>query len=319
MTRTALLASILILVAACDKAKQGLGRGLGAGDDADVVTDPLPLSPKPDILFQVFGERDDPRMIPIAAIVSGSLKAINLTAADWKRFDSLYTRSETRYTAYQGGVAAGHAVVRQGMWEKQSPIYSLPSCRNLTPLAAVKLEGPIKSGFTVELFASTSPLATAPKGQAMADELASKEGRIIGHAVGEKAGLEGSALDSLDFNVRAINTGATAEPTLVVSFVDPGADDGQQGARTAHVFAIADRKGGEYAPSFEHSVSGSAAGAEYYRFLDHLDVTGDGVDEIFLERWQNDGDTYLVVMGFTGGRWQEIFRGRPSWCLDVRK
>lgn len=319
MTRTALLASILTLVVACDKAKQGLGRGLGGGDDADVVADPLPLSPKPDILFQVFGERDDPRMIPIAAIAGGALKAINLTAADWRRFDSLYTRSGTTYTAYQGGIAAGQAVVRQGMWEKESPIYSLPSCRNLTPLAAVTLQGPIKSGFTVELFASTSPLPTASKGKPMANDAASAEGRAIGHAVGEKAGLDRATLDSLDFNVRAVNTGATPDPTLVVAFVDPGADDGQRGVRTAHVFAIADRKGSAYAPSFEHSVSGSASGAEYYRFIDHLDVTGDGVDEIFLERWQNDGDTYLVAVRYTAGRWQEAFRGRPSWCLDVRK
>lgn len=319
MTRIALLASILLLLPGCDKAKQGLGRGLGTGDAAEPMGEPLALFPRPDILFQVFGERDDPRMIPVAAIAGGSLKQINLSLTDWRQFDSLFTRSGMRYTAYQGGVAAGQVTVRQGMWEKAQPIYSLPSCKVLTPLAAVTLDPGLKAGFTVELFATSDTLSTAPKGKPMAADVAAKEGRAVGHGVGERSGLRPSTLDSLDFNVRAINTGATAEPTLVVAFVDPGAEAEDERAETAHVFAIADRKGDAYVPTFEHGVSGSAASAEFFRFIDHLDVTGDGVDEIMLERWQNDGDTYLLVMKYTGGRWQEIYRGRTSWCLDVKR
>jgi hypothetical protein len=85
------------------------------------------------------------------------------------------------------------------------------------------------------------------------------------------------------------------------------------------VFAIADRSGDRYAATFTHAVNASTVTAMYRRYVDHLDLTGDGVDEIVLEGWQAGGDTYLMVLGFREGKWTEVFRGSSSWCVQKAK
>lgn len=324
MRRVARAVALACLVAtgtaaACDKGGPG-GSGGGSGEGAEPAGPRLDLSSKPDILFQVFGERDDPRMIPIAAIKGGGLQRIELDADGWKMFDGLYMRSPATIALYQDGRKVGDARVRQGMWEKEGePLYSLPSCRLLTPLAALALGDGMKARYTVEYLASTATLGRKPSGATMPADVATRAAREVAYGVGDRGGITQSTLDSLDFRAVAIHTGASAEPTLVASFIDPSASEGTSEGTARHVFAIADRSGDRYAATFTHSVNGPANNATYRRYVDHLDVTGDGVDEIVLEGWQTGGDTYLMVLGFRGGRWEEVFRGRSSWCIEKEK
>ena len=317
MSRLAILATILIVASGCDKAM------LGARKDADAAEPPpgerFDLAQKPHVLFQIFGERDDPRMIPVAAIVNGKLGPINLGAQGWREFDSLYTRSGGTATIYHDGRAAGTATVRQGMWEKEgAALYSLPGCRLLKPLAAVTLSGAPTDGYTVEYLATTATLGSREARVTMPKDAAARTARALGYAIGQPAGLDNAVLDSLDFYATAIATGATTEPTLIASFIDPGAQGDSTSGDAAHLFVIADRKGGDYVPTFRHVVNGSAGQAMYRRYLDHLDIDGDGVDEIVLEGWQYGGGTQLLVLSFRNGQWEETFRAAASWCLDRR-
>ena len=66
-----------------------------------------------------------------------------------------------------------------------------------------------------------------------------------------------------------------------------------------------------------HSVKDSAP--EFRRLIDHVDLTGDGVDELVLEGWRAGSDTYLVIMKYEGRRWREVARGGTSWCADAAK
>ena len=318
MSRLAILATILIVASGCDKAMLGGRRDVDAAEPPE--SERFNLAQKPDVLFQVFGERDDPRMIPVAALVNGKLGPINLGAQGWRAFDSLYTRSGGTATVYHDGRAAGTATVRQGMWERaNAPLYSLPGCRLLKPLAAVTLSGAPTDGYTVEYLASTATLRSREGSVAMPKDVAARTARALGHAVGKPAGLDAATLDSLDFYATAIATGATAEPTLIASFIDPGAQgDSTSGASAAHLFVISDRQGGDYVPSYRHVVNGSAGQAMYRRYVDHLDIDGDGTDEIFLEGWQYGGGTQILVLSFRDGQWTEVFRTTGSWCLDRR-
>ena len=85
------------------------------------------------------------------------------------------------------------------------------------------------------------------------------------------------------------------------------------------MFALADEIGGSYAPTFRHSASGSVGSAEFRRYIDHLDLNGDGIDEIVLEGWQFAGETFVSVLSYSNGEWRESFRGRSSWCLSKPK
>ena len=320
-TTRAALALLLLALSACDKVKAAAGgSGDASGETVARVAPQLDLSSKPNILFQVFGERDDPRMIPIAAMRNGALQRIELDADGWKSFDGLYMRSPAAITLYHDGRRIGEATVRQGMWEKDGePLYSLPSCRVLTPLAALKLGSGIKSGYTVEYLASNASIGKVQEGGTMPADVANRAAREVAYGVGDRASIPASSLDSLDFRAVAIHTGSTPEPTLVASFIDPDASEGGAEGIARHVFAIADRSADRYAATFTHAVNAPASSATYRRYVDHLDVTGDGIDEIILEGWQAGGDTYLMILSFKDGKWSEVFRGGSSWCVEKEK
>jgi hypothetical protein len=304
----------------CDKAKAiSL---VSTSPTAEVAPrEELDLSKHPTILFEVFGERANPQMVPIGVLEGGKLRAIQLSTAGWKNFDRIYHHPGTTYNLYQDGRAVGTTTVKQGMWSKpDAPLYSLPNCQSLIPLAAVSLDSRVPAGITVEFLATSAALTHPAAASSLTPSAVASLSREIGMQLAETSHIPRARLDSLDFHAQAMTTGATPNPTLVVSYVDPnGEEAAAHGDETSYLFAIADKAGGAYTPSYARVVNGSGAHAEYRRFVDHLDLHGDGVDEIILEGWQNGGDTYLAVMRYKAGHWQEVFRGATSWCLDPKR
>jgi hypothetical protein len=175
----------------------------------------------------------------------------------------------------------------------------------------------VKTGITVEFLATSVDLPGARPTSPLAPSAAVTLAHDVGARVAEGAKIPRTRLDSLDFHAVAIGTGSTGDPTLVVSYVDPNAEEAAaHGDGTSYVFTIADKVGADYSASFTSTVNGSAAHAQYRRYVDHLDLDGNGIDEIVLEGWQYGGDTYPVILRFKDGQWHEIFHGAASWCLD---
>lgn len=257
-------------------------------------------------------------MVPLASLEGGKLRPIRLSPGGWRTFDRLYHRPGTTYVLYQDGRPVGQATVKQGMWSRpQSPLYTLPNCQNLIPLAAVSIESKVTAGITVEFLATSDTLPIAKPGNPITTSAAVTLARDIGAKVAEQAHIPRTRLDSLDFHAQAVNTGATQDPTLVVSYIDPNAEEAAaHNDETSYLFAIGDKIDGEYAPTFSQTVNGSAARGQYRRYVDHLDLDGNGIDAIVLEGWQYGGDTYPMIMRYKQGRWVEIFRGTSNWCLD---
>jgi hypothetical protein len=319
MGRRRLLATTLILALGCDKARQLAGGSAGAEvPDAPAVAH-LDLTSRPDMLFQVYGERDDPRMIPIGVLRNGKIERISLGASGWKQFDDLYGKVGAQYPVYQGGHAIGRVTVRQGMWEDgKDPLYTLPSCKLMVPQSAVTLDAGGKPGYTVSLFASTRELHETP-----VTPMEQSEVDRIGHQVAERvattSGLDKSTIDSLDFHAVAASTGLSKWPTIVITLIDRRADE-QSSAHehTTHLLIVADRGDGasEYSPTFKHIVDGDASTGDFRRFIDAIDVAGDGKAELVLEGWKFGGDTFLLFLQYNNGSWTELYRGRSSWCLD---
>lgn len=317
--RHAMLALILAGASGCDKAKDLLQAGQAAVPPQVAPEEALKLDAHPIILFQIFGERSAPRMIPIAALREGRLDTIRLDQRGWSRFDELYLRAGVSYTIYNGGQSRGKLTVNQGMWERPESIYSLPGCRTLTPIAAVSVNADVRGSFTVELLASNGELGAPRTGPVPSTAQISALTRRLAAEAGETVGISQALLDSLDFHARAINTGRQY-PTLIASFIDPSAETARSStARAAHMFMVADADvEGNYYSTYVHATNGPLAGSEYRRFFDHLDVTGDGLDEIIVEGWQFGGDTFLAVLELRDTGWQEVFRTRSNWCLDER-
>jgi hypothetical protein len=314
MKRFALIATILVVAAGCDKTKAVLGLGKPPEPEGPPLEARLDLARRPDVVFQLFGERDDPRMVPVAAIVDGALKPIELTASGWREFDAMYTRSNRSYALYRDGAAIGEVRVRRGMWEpRDQPLYTLPGCPLVTPLSAVSLETSVRLSYTIEALAATPGIRVQPKPPVKSTKALEARARRVAHEVARSAGIDTASLSPNGFNFVAINTGAGAAPTLVASYLDPESSD--RNGTTSHVVIIADDAGAGYHPTFQHAASGPVSAAEFRRYVDHLDVNGDGIDEIMLEGWQFAGETFLAILGYANGEWREVFRGRSSWCL----
>jgi hypothetical protein len=318
MKRFALIATILVVAAGCDKTKAALGLGGTKEPEGPPIGARLDLSKRPEVLFQLFGERDDPRMVPLAAIVDGMLKPIELTASGWREFDAMYTRANKSYVLYRDGASIGEVRVRRGMWERSGePLYTLPGCRLTTPLSAVTLETNVRLSYTIEALAATSGVMVPPKPAAKVVKGLESRALRIALDVARGVGMDTATLRPSAFHFTAINTGATKSPTLVTSFLDPEASD--RNGWTAHVFALADDAGAGYQPTFRHPTSGPMLSTEFRRYIDHLDINGDGIDEIVLEGWQFAGETFVSVLGYANGEWGEVFRGKSSWCLSRPK
>ncbi|HET6680140.1 MAG TPA: hypothetical protein VFG84_03000 [Gemmatimonadaceae bacterium] len=311
MKRIALTLGMLVAVVACDKA-----RAIDAASDAQAAnaTESIDLSKQPEIVFQLFGERDDPRMIPIAAIVGGALQPIELSDAGWHRFDAMYARAGTSYPLYRDGSLAGSASVRRGMWSAgEEPLYSLPGCSRLRPLSAVTLATAATVGYTVEFLATTPGLTPAIRPTVTPSPELEAAAREAAHETVRNAGLSEADLDEKSFRYAAIRTGASESPTLVAWYLDLKVE-GQ--VASTHVMVVSDRKDGGWEATYALTGAGPVGQREFRRYVDHLDVDGDGVDELLMEGWRFGGDTYPIILSLRVGKWTEVFHGRASWCLD---
>jgi hypothetical protein len=288
---------------ACDKHADG---------ETAPVKQQTSLAGKPTVLFLLFGDHNDPRLLPVATIGHGRINPITLDADGWRKFDALYFKTGSQVAVYRHGAALGNAVIRRGMWDGDEPLYKLPGCHALRPLAAATLAAAPADLVTLELMGTSDPLPPVPsRGDvpaAMTDSARELTARVAG-----REGLSATDRADLELTVSAFNTGATSQPTLVGSYSERG---GSAGATARHVFMLADPTGtGGYDATFVHAAKDSVP--EFRRLIDHADLNGDGIDEIVLEGWRTGGDTYLVIMKYDAGRWHEVARGGTSWCADA--
>lgn len=293
----AAVAGILMAAVACDKPATGAPAPRNTS-----------LAGKPTTLFFLFGDRTDPRLLPLATIVGTRITPLTLNADGWRRFDSTYFAAGAQISVYHDGATASPASVRRGMWSDEGELYALPGCRSLRPLGAATLADASPAA-TLELLATSAPLPSpGPRPAVAPADLDSA--RAFAERAAQRGGLTRSARDELELVTRAIQTGATDRPTLVIAYVEKGG--GGAGAR--HVFAMADFGMEGYAGTYSHAATDSLA--ELRRLIDHVDLTGDGVDEIVLEATPRAGESYLAIMQLVGGSWREVTRGTSSWCAD---
>src|SRR4051812_724273 len=293
----AAVAGILSLATACDKQAP--------------AAQPMGMSGKPNVLFLLFGDKSDPRLLPIATIIGGKVKPLALDEPAWRGFDSAYFSAGTRVPLYAHGERLGDAVVRRGMWDGKDALYKLPGCRALRPMAAVTLSSKPVNAVMLEMLAtSDSLLVSKPRVVTKADE---DSAAAVLVRIGQHEGLTASARSELDVQTQALATGATTHPTLVGAYMERGS--GVNG-KPRHLFILADYSDSAkaYVKSFVHVPGDSTR--EFRRLIDHVDLTDDGVDEIVLEGWRLGSDSFLVILRYTDGRWHEVARGATSWCAD---
>jgi hypothetical protein len=309
--QVALAATILMAGSGCDKQTADAA----TVDDPAIasVGDTLDLGQRPYVLYQVFGERGATRMLPVAAITDGRIGPILLGDSGWRRFDLLYHRPGSVYPIYQDGRAVGTATVTHPMWDDAgTPLYRLPGCESHTPLVAVTVEAPTPGGYFVDQLATDAPVTERPKARAVA--ASASEAREVVAGLVEDLGILPAELAALELRALAVPTGAGSAPSLAIAFADPTGGARAPG-HARHLFVIADKGDKGYVPTYVRVVR-STGDSDYRRYVDHLDLTGDGVDELILEGWSSGRESYLLVLRHRHGRWVEVFTARQSWCVS---
>ena len=331
MRTLALVATILMVAAGCDK-KQRDDAAQAYVDFIDKVSGvadkgkPLPpaytnLGGEPPVLFQVFGRRSDPRMIPLAGVQQGKLRRIVLNGRGWRDFQRQYASPGDSLLLFRDGQTVGAVTVRRGMWnEADSAVYTLPGCTLPLPLSHVSLHGPVSgSSVAVDALASNRPLGRATEPVTLSRVEVQRTGRDIGLLVGGKLGMSPEMIDSLDANSMAIPTGRPGKPTLLINLLDPAVSDSSRARKARQVFVVADAGPFGYGPTYWHFQRGTSGAPQFRRYIDHLDVDGDGLDELLLEAWfAGRRASYIVVLGQRpdGAGWEERYRTDPDWCQD---
>lgn len=313
MRRSAFIASILVLAAACDKQTE-------APRAAD--TRPLSdLSGSPTILFTVFGAREAPKLAPIAIVTSSGLQPLVLDDQGWRDLDSAYFAAGRSMPVFRNGAEIGTLDIVRGMWPADSePLYEVPGCRNVVPQAVAALRSTYPFEETVELLAASGPLPQQSDARQLPRD-PEDQGRTLASAVASASGIGPEDLSGLDYHARWLRTGVGANGrTLLASYIDPNAGDLGPGAgNTAVLVLLAEDSAGSFHTSYQHALSGEARAVDFRRLVNYADLDGDGRSELLMEQWRYAGIPTLSVMKYGNGRWVESFAVGQDWCTDPRR
>lgn len=269
------------------------------------------------MLFQVYGAREEPQAAPIAVLIDGKVEPIVLDMDGWRRLDSTWFSPGSRLPMYRDGADVGAIEVIRGMWTgDQGALYELPACRELVPHANVRLQATINAEESVEFLASSAPLVQRKDNRPVPRD-ASGVARTLANAVATARGFGREELDKLDFISRWLRTGAgPSGMTLLASYIDANAGDVGPGVgHTTMVFVLAEDSAGTQQTSYTHLDNGDARSVAFQRLANHVDLDGDGVDEIIVEQWRYAAIPDLVVLKYTAGKWNEAFRMSLDWCV----
>jgi hypothetical protein len=308
--RTALIASILLLAVACDKQTDK--------PSAEPVRDLTDLSGSPTVLFTVFGPREEPKLAPIAVLRAGKLEQITLDETGWRELDSLYFMAGSSMPIYRNGASLGGIQIARGMWPADSaPLYEVRGCRTVVPQALGVLTPVSAFDETVELLASSTPIAQPTDNRAFPMN-PEAQGKTLADAVATTAGIGAEDLSELDFHARWLRTGVGPNGrTLLASYIDPNAGDLGPGAgNTSVILVMAEDSAGTFKTSYSHSGIGESRTVEFQRLVNHADLDGDGKSELVMQAWRYAGIPSIVVLRHNGVRWVEAFRVSEEWCTD---
>lgn len=311
MRRSALIASILVLAVACDKQTEAPRASTRSGEFTD-------LSTSPTILFTVFGPRETPKLAPIAVVTANGLSPLVLDDAGWRELDSLYFAAGRKLPLYRNGRTSGEIEIVRGMWPADSlPLYEVPGCSRVVPQALARFANPADYEETVELLASSTPLAQPSDSRPLPADPES-QGRTLASAVAAAAGVGPEDLNGLDYHARWLRTGVGANGrSLLASYIDPDAGDLGPGAgSTAVLVLLAEDSAGTFHTSFQHARVGEARSVDFRRVINYADLDGDGKSEILMEQWRYAAIPSLVLLKHNGSRWTDAFSISAEWCRD---
>jgi hypothetical protein len=270
------------------------------------------LAQAPTVLFRTVRTAEGTRAVPIASVGDRGVRTLSLSARGWRALDVQLLHAGKSFVPYRDGVALGPVTSARGMWEG-TPLDSLPGCQQMLPAAAVS----VPAG--AELLTSGGTPLRNPPGRLSEGEL-QEVLNVVTTLVAPSVGVPMSQMAKYRRSVSVVGTGATASPTIVVTYEDPQElpDSATRLAeRPRQVILVLDKGAYGYKPSLTLTDVSASRLSPRRRFLGTLDADGDGRSELYfgLSDRIPRGELVTYSYRFSGDAWIADWEYVRARCL----
>jgi hypothetical protein len=302
--------AVLALTASCQGARDTIKNRLyPAEGDGGWSADSTLLASKPAFLYRVIVKNGQQYILPIANLADGD-RNLHLSARGWRALDSsTMWENKTVYPVRDGRV--GEPVkMQRGMW--QNPAYALDSVPGC-PGVQIPI-GQLSVGDGVSLVVSNYK---APAGLVTLDANALQRAiDAVPTLVTPTLGVSAAMLTRYRRTVHQIPF-PNKPPQILLEYNDPDPvlDTGSTRGKRPRSMVILMAKGVyAYHPSWIYSTTKMKGDVPALHFLDAIDVTGDGIPELFFSPEVDKLTEYTFQYRQWNDTWRQTWRRSPGRC-----
>jgi hypothetical protein len=304
------VAAVTVLAfSGCEKLKTKLYPKDEAVVDQSWIRDSVFVAKGPRLLFRVVKKGGEDLMIPIAVLENSNLRALRMSKRGWTYLDIMAFREGKSLIPVMSGLAGPPTKISQGMWENAAaPLDSLRGCPNVIPL--VKL--PLPAGAELAVLNYTLPTGLKTLSPGEVDYALSGVPQLVAPTIG----IGASQLARYTRNVRQILR-KDGDPAVLAEYHDESEirDTGAVAARRPrHLIVIMEKGVYGYRPGWVYHSTGALNDRPALRFLDSMDIDGDGKSELFFGVTVPDGGSYTLAFRQRNDSWFEMWRRPPVRC-----
>lgn len=314
LTRRTLCAAAVTVLAAsgCDKVKARLYPEAKAPVDEAWLRDSAFVAREPRILLRTVKVGNQELLMPIAVLANSNLRNLRMSKRGWIALDISAFGDGQTVIPVRNGLPGSPAPIRQRMWEKPGqPLDSIPLCPNMIPVIKAALpEGTSLAILNYKLPTNMKSLS--------ADEIESALS-VVPNLVAPTLGIKGAQLARYKRSVHQILR-TDGPPAVLAEYHDDGpqSDTGTVASRRPrHLTVVLEKGVYGYRASWNYATTGSESDRPILRYIDSMDVDGDGRSELFFGVTIPDGTSYTIVFRQKHDSWVEMWRRPPVRC-DVR-
>lgn len=306
------LAAACLLVPAlsgCERIKASVR----AGPDLQWVNDSAFLENKPGVVFRLMPVNDTlAQVVPVASMGAQGARTIRMGDRGWRAFDLTYLQSDVPLHAVRRGRTSGGIASHRGFWEPSPRDTAKAPCQALFPTGYARI-----SDRQLQLATSAPPTPLKHPNELSAGDL-QEAIDIVPLLIAPTSGISTSQLQRYERRVFQVPSGSGPNPSIVLEFDDPEVPpDSVQpmGERPRHLIVVLDRGVYGYKPTWTYKSLGNRKDRPRLRFLDFLDVNGDGLVELFFGVRNPPEARGLVMLKFETDVWRETMEFPGQSCM----